>query len=126
MSEASVLRPGRIVNRADLADFLGVSLPTVDGYVRRGCPFVERGSKGREWRFNSKAVVDWLRAQDVEQALGATDTPDIEAARLRKVLAEAQLAELELARQRGASISQQFFHSFITAAFTRVRTKLLA
>src|SRR3954470_22098572 len=114
MSEASVLRPGRIVNRADLADFLGVSLPTIDGYVRRGCPFIERGSKGREWRFHSKAVVDWLRQQDVEQALGTADAPDIEAARLRKVLAEAQLAELELSRQQGASISQRFFHEFMT------------
>src|SRR3954470_21123030 len=83
-------------------------------------------SKGREWRFHSKAVVDWLRAQDVEQALGATDTPDIEAARLRKVLAEAQLAELELTKQKGEVAPIERMNRIMIACFSRVRTNFLA
>src|SRR3954471_159491 len=78
-------------------------------------------SKGREWRFHSKAVVDWLRAQDVEQALDATDTLDIEAARLRKVLAEAQLAELELAKQKGQVAPIERMNQIMIACFMHVR-----
>jgi len=50
----------------------------------------------------------------------------LDEAKLRKARAEAHLAELELARQRGESISRDFFHRFITAANARVRSRLLA
>src|SRR4051794_16026613 len=101
MSDTPAPRHGRIVNRVQLGDFLGVSLPTVDAYVRRGCPFVQRGNKGQEWQFNSADVVEWLKNDAVEREVGKADDPDIDAARLRKVLAEAQLAEMELAKQQG-------------------------
>ena len=119
-------RPGLSVNRSGLADILGVSLPTVDSYLKRGMPFVARGCKGQEWAFNTRDVIDWLRAQDVEQAVADRPaSPDIEAARLRKTMAEAELAELELAKQRGQYFSRDVIDRLVVGAFTIVRTTLV-
>ncbi len=52
---------GEIVNRRRLARIMGVSLPTVDGWVRRGCPLLARPSRetGYAYRFDTAAVVRW-------------------------------------------------------------------
>ena len=52
------------INRAELARELGVSLPTIDDWVRRGCPVVSKGSKGRASEFSISEVRAW-RAEDV-------------------------------------------------------------
>jgi phage terminase Nu1 subunit (DNA packaging protein) len=59
----------RIVNRRELATLLDVSLPTIDNWIRLGCPYVQAPSREtwaskqrREWRFDLAAVVRW-RAQ---------------------------------------------------------------
>ena len=46
MSEQKIR--GVVMNRAEVAALLEVSLPTVDAWVRKGCPVVERGGKGRQ------------------------------------------------------------------------------
>ena len=53
-------------------------------------------------------------------------TPDIEAARLRKVLAEAKLAELELARQQGRVADLELIGQAVMGTFSLVRTNFLA
>jgi terminase small subunit / prophage DNA-packing protein len=92
-------RTGRTVNRADLASTFGVSLPTVDAWVRRGAPFVERGSKGREWKFDTAAVIDWRLASAIEDALaGYQDESDAiskDEADRRRAVANAIMAEVE-------------------------------
>ena len=60
---------GRSVNRADLASLCSVSLPTVDSWVEKGCPYIERGSKGREWKFDSAVVIEWRIQRAVENAV---------------------------------------------------------
>lgn len=60
MSDAEKLKTrGVIMNRAELASLYEVSLPTVDTWVRKGCPVVERGSKGNPWKFSSADIFDW-------------------------------------------------------------------
>ena len=49
----------KLVNRAELATLFEVSLPTVDAWVRKGCPVVERGGRGREWKFHFAEVFNW-------------------------------------------------------------------
>jgi terminase small subunit / prophage DNA-packing protein len=61
---------GVIVNRAELASLYEVSLPTVDAWVRRGCPVIERGSKGREWKFSTADIFDWRVESAVRDAMG--------------------------------------------------------
>ena len=50
---------GKQVTRQALADVFGVSLPTIDAWVRKGCPFVEKGGRGQEWQFNTAQVSKW-------------------------------------------------------------------
>lgn len=49
----------RKANKALLAEWFGVSIATVDAWVRRGCPSVQRGEKGRPWIFDLKEVAAW-------------------------------------------------------------------
>jgi phage terminase Nu1 subunit (DNA packaging protein) len=60
----TVVEPGhipkeRIGNKADLANWFGVSLTTADQWLRRGCPYLQRGERGKEWRFDFLAVAKW-------------------------------------------------------------------
>lgn len=50
---------GKIVNKVDLASIFGVSLPTIDQWLRSGCPFDQRGGLGREWQFAAGDVLRW-------------------------------------------------------------------
>lgn len=89
----------RDVNRSDLANICGVSLPTIDAWIRKNCPVVERGSRGRQWRFDSAAVIDWRIKQAVDAATsGLLDkdgkTSKDEADR-RRAVANAITAEVE-------------------------------
>ena len=47
------------MNRAEVAEFYGASLPTIDAWVRKGCPYIEKGSRGRPYRFNLGEVMEW-------------------------------------------------------------------
>ncbi len=92
---------GRIVNRAALAQLCGVTLPTIDAWVRKDCPVVERGGTGKEWRFDSAAVMDWRIAKAVEQAVAgmggdkAGGAISKDAADTRRAIAMAIKAEVE-------------------------------
>ena len=90
----------RIVTRTDLAHFAKVSLPTVDSWVRAGCPVVSRGGRGKEWQFDTADVTEWRIEKKVALATGAA-TLDTDELKRRKLQAETELAELELAKSRG-------------------------
>lgn len=49
----------RKATKAQLAEFFNVSIPTVDAWVRKGMPVVERGSKTSPWVFDLLAVTLW-------------------------------------------------------------------
>lgn len=97
---------GPEVTFSDLTDIMGVSNKTVHKWVKKGCPFIERGGPGKEWKFNSAAVIKWVRELDVEQALGTTPASmSLDDANLRNKIATAQLKEYELARIRGVTVT---------------------
>lgn len=51
---------GLTLTKRATADALDVSLPTVDRWIARGCPVLERGAKGKPWQLDLAAVVQWL------------------------------------------------------------------
>lgn len=51
--------PSRRANKALVADFFGVAITSVDGWVRRGCPYVQRGERGTPWVFDLLQVAEW-------------------------------------------------------------------
>lgn len=96
---------GNKVNRTELAATFGVSLPTVDQWVRDGCPFDQRGAgKGKPWVFDTADVAAWREARardDGTDDEGADLKRHADRLKARKLMAEAGLAELELAQKMG-------------------------
>ncbi|MGS4945536.1 terminase small subunit [Meridianimarinicoccus sp. RP-17] len=88
-----------------MADYLGIAMPTLDEWVRRGCPVRERGGRGKQWKFNSADVIRW-REQDIREERAALSANDhsIDELKKRKLAAEAELAELDAAERRGEVI----------------------
>lgn len=54
------------MNRSELARRYNVSLPTVDSWVRRGCPHVRTGAGG--YQFDLEAVATWRAQRLVEDS----------------------------------------------------------
>lgn len=47
------------MNKAELAKAFDVSVNTIDKWLARGCPYVEKGTNGKEYEFDLKAVMAW-------------------------------------------------------------------
>lgn len=111
---------GRVVNRAELAEINGVSMPTIDDWVKRRCPVVQRGGRGRAWQFNTAEVRNWreddIRAES-SQAINATKDELV----LRKLAAETEQAELDLARSKDEVVPVEQLERAMVKAFGEVR-----
>ena len=101
---------GRPVNRADLAALFGKSVNTVTSWVEKGCPHLDRGGNGAEWRFDTAAVIDWRIRTKVESAvLGAgEDSNDARRkdADCRRAVANAIVAEISADEALKAVVSR--------------------
>lgn len=66
---------GELVNKRELAAILGISQPTLADWIDRHAdfPVVERGTNGKEWRFDAAAVAEFIRAKDEEAAREEAD-----------------------------------------------------
>ena len=114
---------GKTLGKYEIAEFFGVAETTVDQWVRRGCPVVERGSKGKQWKINTAQVSDWLRQRDVEQATGANLSDEQELKR-RKLAAETQKAELEMLRVKGDLVPLAQLERSLSNTFAELKTNL--
>ena len=117
---------GQEVNQTGLADTFGVSLPTVRAWVRRGCPVVQRGAKGKQWVFNTADVAQWREDEAAAAAVGDTSKMDMDEARRRNEAAKAAMAELDLAKRRGELIEIEAVAEHVGEEYSRLRAKLLA
>lgn len=113
------------LNRDRLAEFLGCSLRTIDEYSRQGMPGEAPKKGGDSWKFESAAVVGWLRERERTNALGDLATLDEKEAKRRKLAAEAALAEHELALKTGAAVALNDFESAKGALIGAARAKFL-
>lgn len=91
---------GQNCNRGELAEFFGVAPPTVDSWVRAGCPVVQKGQRGVAAVFNTADVADWRTMKAREEGQGKSLADESELKR-RKLAAEAEKVELEVAKAKG-------------------------
>lgn len=91
---------GQNVNKTELCGIMGVTPPTVDGWVRNGCPIKQKGARGVASTFNTSDVMKWLQQRAREEASGDALVDERELKR-RKLAAETAKAELELAKAKG-------------------------
>jgi hypothetical protein len=78
-----------IVNRAQLADIMGVSAAAVGQWTDDGMPVLGRGGSGVESSYDSAQCINWRVERAAAAAPGAAD-------RARLVRVQADRAELEL------------------------------
>ena len=52
-------RVERRVNKAELATWFEVSLPTIEAWIRKGMPIAQRGSRGVPWVIDLLEVAEW-------------------------------------------------------------------
>lgn len=112
---------GRILSQAELAALLGIQPRTVRTWERRGCPVVERGKRGRPSKYNSADVIRWREEQAVLAVTGDVSGIDIDEARRRKTVAEAALAEMELATRRSDLVEIEQVGAAVEAEYAIVR-----
>lgn len=114
---------GQTLNRGDVAAFFGVTPPTVDGWVRAGCP-VKKGQRGVASEFNSAQVAAFLREKAREEGSGTSLADEAELKR-RKLAAEAERAELELARAKGAVAPVREFERATAMLMAAIRSNVM-
>lgn len=114
---------GQKVNRSQLADVFGISLPTVDAWVRAGCPFDQRGGAGKEWAFDTADVARWREKRAAEEAAGG-DLDDEAALKKRKLLAEVRVSELEALRAMGEVAPVADMQRAITRVMAELQGKM--
>jgi len=116
---------GNKVNRAELSSTFGVSLPTIDAWVRNGCPFDQKGmGKGKPWIFDTADVAAWREQKAGDDAVGDNDADEIKLKK-RKLAAETGKAELEFAKARGDVAPIRDFERAQATAFAHIRTNVM-
>ena len=117
----------RKLTKGDLAAALDVSTQTIDQWLTRGMPYVSKpGAGSRFYEFELAAVLRWRLDYERAQQAAATDATDIDEAKRRKAVADATLAEMEVARKSGELVAVVDVDHAVTQAFARVRARMLA
>lgn len=129
--------PFVLVNRRQLADILGISLPTVTAWVGEGMPFTREGSKSAEWEFETRACIEWFGANKLKARVrspssgkdpfadGSEGSETIEEAERRKMIAQADKAEVQVAKEAGLLVPISEVASVAAEENARVRARLL-
>jgi phage terminase Nu1 subunit (DNA packaging protein) len=103
---------------------MGISLPTVDRWIRDGCPVKQRGAKGVPWEFSLPDVVAWWGNRQREAAAGDGHADEAELKR-RKLAAETAKVELELAQARALVAPIRDFERAQSAMFAAIRANIM-
>ena len=113
-----------IVNRQELADAMGVSAPTIDRWIREGCPIRVRPRKGIPAQFVLGEVVAWWGQRERENATGGATSDEAELKR-RKLAAETGTSELEFAKAKGEVAPVAEFERATARMMATVRTNVM-
>lgn len=115
--------PDRVVNKAGLAAFFECSVPTVDAWIRRGCPSISRGSRGMQWQFDVLDVAKWRFGGEVGSQ--ETEDPEMMSPKDRLDWYRGNRERDSHARDQDLLIPFDLAEKIVGAAFSDVRAELL-
>lgn len=111
------------MNLSEVARYRGVNLSTAKEWLAAGLPGKKTGNR---WQFEPAAVDKWLADRDGPAEPENQPHVTLAEARRRKALADAELAEYELAEKKREVVPIEEAVEMLTREFSRVRQKLLA
>jgi len=115
----------RIKNKAEVAEFFGISLPTLDTWIRKDCPCIQPGGRGVQWQFDVLEVAKWkYGGQDDSGDYGEVLDPAQERARLD--LERRRQLELLNREKAGTLIPFDLMEQLLGSAFSDIRAGLLS
>lgn len=113
------------VSKRELAEKWNCHQSTIDRYLIEGMPFLTKGNRRDGLStFDLEACTEWRNAKLGLQEGHEDET--MQQARLRKLQAEASLAELELEQQKGTVVAVEDVAQELANVFSTVKTRLLA
>ena len=112
------------LNRADLAEHMGVSVVTIDTWRKSGMPVDVRGDRGVAWQFDLAEVIKWRVERAKDDAASATPT-GLEEIERRTATAKMLEAELSLAKKRGEVASIRDFEVAQAKVFAQIRANVM-
>lgn len=116
---------GAVANRSELAQLFGCSVMSIDAWVRKGMPYVQKGGRGVAWEYDTAACIAWSNEQAMISAIGDTSQIEIDELRRRKLCAEMIIVELEAAAAKGEVIAVGDFDKLISPMVVAYRSMLL-
>lgn len=108
----------RKANKAELAEFFNVSIPTIDAWIRKGMPVVQRGAKTVPWVFDLLAVTLWKFAPQDDES-GPVDPEKLPPAE-RKAWYDSEMRRRELQKTDRELIPAAEVGQVIATAFAAV------
>jgi phage terminase Nu1 subunit (DNA packaging protein) len=115
--------PSRRANKKLVAEFFDVSLPSVEAWVRRGCPVVYRGSKTEPWLFDLLTVAEWrINGSNPEAAID----PDKLAPNERRAWYDSEARKRELQIKDRQLIPKPEVEQAIATAFAALAQEMKA
>lgn len=115
----------RLANKAQCAEFFDVTLPTVDAWIRRGAPVVQKGSRGVSWQLDLRAVAEWVYAPN-GQPEGWLQDPDAMAPQDRKAWYDSETKRRELQVRDGELVPRAEVEQVVATAFAALQQDVLA
>lgn len=119
-------------NRSQLARIFGVNRNTIAAWCDAGMPVASQGRQGREWQFETGEVHQWLLDRAVAEAVERAERAPIgdggayDAARARKMAADAEVAEIKLEEIRGRVVAVDEVTRIADSIFATIRAKLFS
>src|SRR4051812_19698122 len=113
----------RFVDRAEIAFLMGVDVRTVTNYVKKHPEFPSR-VRGSNRTYPVQRCLAWQRDRAVADAISSVAPAKPSGAyeaELRKAVADAEMAEVRLAKMRGELIPVDVASREVDRAFGRVR-----
>lgn len=114
---------GIVLNRIETATHFGIAATTLDDWIRRGCPVVSRGSRGKKWQLNSADVLKW-REDDIRSQTAGIKMASSDELKRRKLAAETGTAELEFAKEADLVAPIEQTERMIIKAFGEIRSRM--
>ncbi|MBS0289285.1 MAG: terminase small subunit [Proteobacteria bacterium] len=112
-----------LVNRTELSSIFGKNVSTIDNWIRQGMPYIEKGSKGIGWMFDTSKCIAWRETKLREDA-SSNEKIDLDEAKRRKIAAEAKLLEIELQKKQEEVILRLDVEQGLTHAYLTIKQRL--